>query len=483
LIRAAALGVSLGALAMPVAAGAATIQVSSAPTNPDEFSASVNATCSLREAVQSINSAANFGGCIATIVPNAYGTADEIDVPAGLYKLSRAGAGEDANSTGDLDLLKAVKIVGAGDSPAGTEIDADNIDRILDLPSVAPAIVDVTVQGLTLSNGNAVAANGGGIRVSDLDGSIKVQESTIESSGAGLKGGAIYFEGATTGSTPINVVDSELVGNSAADDGGAIQYGNSNRQAAIERSSLIGNTAGAEGGGLYLSAPDLGPFPSVRITNSTFAGNSAVDGGGAVGLGGGRQQVFSQFSTYAGNTTPAAGQGGAFRTDTGGMTADEVYLNATILAGNTAAGVPASCGGPAGLYPIANYNVASDSSCPLAGTGNLLGTDPLLAPLGAYGGPTRTLGLYDTSPAIDHVPMASCPIVSPVDQRSQPRPAGAACDAGAFEGSVGPVPTPPAGGGGPAGTPQTPTTPKKKKCKRKKKKQHASAAKKCKKKK
>ena len=63
------------------------------------------------------------------------------------------------------------------------------------------------------------------IRVSDLDGSIKVQESTIESSDAGLKGGAIYFEGATS-TTPINVIDSELVGNSAGDDGGAIQYGN-----------------------------------------------------------------------------------------------------------------------------------------------------------------------------------------------------------------------------------------------------------------
>ena len=466
------LALTLGAFGAPGAASAATITVS---TTADDFGP--NATCSLREAVQSVNNAANFGGCVATIVPNAYGTADEIDLPAGLLKLSRAGTGEDLNSTGDLDLRKAVKIVGAGDSPAGTEIDADNIDRVLDLPSVAATVV-VTVQGLTLSNGNAVAANGGAIRVSDLDGSIKVQESTIESSDAGLKGGAIYFEGATAGGTPINVVDSELVGNSAADDGGAIQYGNTTAQAAIERSSLIGNVAGAEGGGFYLSAPDVGPFPSVRIINSTFSGNSAVGGGGAVGLGGGRQQVFSQFSTYAGNSTPAAGQGGAFRTDTGGATADEVYLNATVLAGNTAAGVPASCGGPAGLYPNANFNVASDSSCPLAGTANLLGTDPLLAPLAANGGPTRTMGLYDTSPAIDRVPMGSCPIVSPVDQRSQPRPLGGACDAGAFEGSVGPVPTPPSGGGS-----TSPTPTKKKKCKKKHKRHAASAKKHCKRKK
>jgi CSLREA domain-containing protein len=470
LSRGVLLALTLGAFGAPGAASAANITVN---TTADDFG--LNATCSLREAVQSINGAANFGGCTGT----SYGTSDSISVPAGTYHLTITSTNEDTNLNGDLDLRKAVTIVGAGDSPAGTEIDADNIDRVLDLPSVAAPVV-VTVQGVTLSNGNAVAANGGAIRVSDLDGSIKVQDSTIESSDAGLKGGAIYFEGGTT-STPINVVDSELVGNSAADDGGAIQYGNTSSQAAIERSSLIGNTAGAEGGGFYLSAPDLGPFPSVRITNSTFAGNSAVGGGGAVGLGGGRQQVFSQFSTYAGNTTPAAGQGGAFRTDTGGATADEVYLNSTILAGNTAAGVPASCGGPAGLYPIANFTVASDSSCPLAGTANLLGTDPLLAPLAANGGPTRTMGLYDTSPAIDHVPTMNCFLIPMTDQRSQPRPLGGACDAGAFEGSVGPVPTPPAGGGSPFGTPSTPATHKKKKCK--KKKHRAAAAKKCKKKK
>jgi CSLREA domain-containing protein len=466
LSRAAMLALTLGAFGAPGAASAATITVN---TTADDFGP--NPTCSVREAVQSINGAANFGGCAGT----TYGTSDSISVPAGTYHLTITSTNEDANVNGDLDLRKPMTIVGAGDSPAGTEIDANSIDRVLDLPSVA-ATVAVTVQSLTLSNGNAVAANGGGIRVSDLDGSIKVQDSTIASSDAGLKGGAIFFEGATS-STPINVVDSELVGNSAADDGGAIEYGNTTSQSAVERSSLIGNTAGAEGGGFYLTSADVGPFPSVRIINSTFAGNSAVGGGGAVGLGGGRQQVFSQFSTYAGNSTPAAGQGGAFRTDTGGVTADEVWLNSTILAGNTAAGVPASCGGPAGLYPSANFDVASDSSCPLAGTANLLGTDPLLAPLAANGGPTRTMGLYDTSPAIDHVPTTSCTMFPMmIDQRSQPRPLGGACDAGAFEGSVGPVPPP-------APPTTVPTTHAKKKCKKKKKKHAASVAKKCKKKK
>jgi hypothetical protein len=446
-------------LLVPTTAGAATILVSSTATNDDQFSAAADGVCSLREAVQSINGAANFGSCIANVT-NPYGTADEIDLPAGTFPLTRAGAGEDSNSTGDLDITKTVKILGAGDGPAGSRIDANDIDRALDLRPVA-ATVNVIVQELLISNGSVPGAadDGGAIRVGDLDGSIAVKGSTITGSDAGHKGGAIFFEGATSASTPIDIIDTELVGNTAGDDGGAVQFGNSSEQAAILRSSLIGNSAGAEGGGVYLSAADIGPFPSIRITNSTLAGNSAVGGGGAVGLGGGKQQVFTSFSTYAGNTTPAAGQGGAFRTDTGGATADEVYLSRSILAGNTAAGAPASCGGPAGLYPGPTYNVVSDSSCPLAGTGNLLGTDPLLAPLAANGGSTRTMGLYDTSPAIDHVPLASCTIIPMTDQRALPRPAGGACDSGAFEGSVGPKPVP-------AGA----TNPPKKKCKKPKKK-------------
>jgi hypothetical protein len=79
------------------------------------------------------------------------------------------------------------------------------------------------------------------------------------------------------------------------------------------------------------------------------------------------------------------------------------------------------------------------------------------------------MGLYDTSPAIDHVPLASCSINPMTDQRALPRPAGGACDSGAFEGSVGPKPVP-----GAATNPPK----KKKKCKKKKKKKRAAEAKK-----
>ena len=57
------------------------------------------ADCSLRGAIVAANAAAG---------------ADAITVPAGTYTLTRAGAGEDAASTGDLDITSQVTITGAG---------------------------------------------------------------------------------------------------------------------------------------------------------------------------------------------------------------------------------------------------------------------------------------------------------------------------------------------------------------------------------
>ena len=56
-----------------------------------------------------------------------------------------------------------------------------------------------------------------------------------------------------------------------------------------------------------------------------------------------------------------------------------------------------------------------------------------LAPNGLHdnGGPTATLALLPTSPAVNHVPVGSCAVAA--DQRGIPRPQGPACDVGAFE--------------------------------------------------
>src|SRR5260370_893859 len=142
-------------------------------------------------------------------------------------------------------------------------------------------------------------------------------------------------------------------------------------------SSAIGGTsAGAGYGGGLLN--DAG---TVSISTSTFANNSAIGGGGLINFSG------------------------------------TVSIGGSIVANNTG-------GNCSGGTSDQGYNLSSDSSCGFTGTGSLQNTDPKLDPGGLQnnGGPTQTIALLATSPAIDHIPAANCPAT---DQRAHPRPDGA----------------------------------------------------------
>jgi Ca2+-binding RTX toxin-like protein len=165
--------------------------------------------------------------------------------------------------------------------------------------------------------------------------------------------------------------------------------------------------------------------------------------------------VWFQFSTIAGNSTPAAGTGGGVYTND--ATQLVLFQGGVIISGNTAAGAPSNCVGP-GNYDTLGYNIDSGSSClvPPDAT-DKINTDPLLAPISTSTAPdakqtTRTMGLFAGSPAIDLVPVGSCTGAGGFDQRYIDRPVGANCDAGAFEGSI----VVPAEGGGGSSAPTPP---------------------------
>jgi hypothetical protein len=80
---------------------------------------------------------------------------------------------------------------------------------------------------------------------------------------------------------------------------------------------------------------------------------------------------------------------------------------------------------------VPDANLETGTSCHLR-TSDLSGTNPLLAPLANNGGPTQTRALLPGSPAVDKYTGAECPAL---DQRAYKRPAGQACDIGAFEAS------------------------------------------------
>ena len=116
-----------------------------------------------------------------------------------------------------------------------------------------------------------------------------------------------------------------------------------------------------------------------------------------------------------------------------------VVSNSLVLGSNVS-----DIGGPTcsiGSVTSRGGNIESPTNdCGLTPPTDLVGVTASalnLGPLADHGGPTMTYSLLIPSVAIDRVPVPMCvdPDGNPLttDQRGQPRPAGLACDAGAFE--------------------------------------------------
>ena len=238
--------------------------------------------------------------------------------------------------------------------------------------NIAGGRVDVTLSNLTIANGRvqgtAASGNsaniggdsfGGGI-YSASSGTVNVMNSTLtgivtvggvasgsENYGGDSYGGGIYHAGSGT----MNVMNSTLTGNTAT--GSTASGGSIN--------NIVGNGLG---GGIYNVNSGR-----VNLANSTLTGNSAATSGG----GGFNDGLFSTRNT--------------------------------ILAGNTGSQGPEVIGSltSQGYNLIGNNTDATITSA----TGDQIGTsgsplDPLLAPLGNYGGqPGRT---------------PCCPAVQPLTQ-------------------------------------------------------------------
>lgn len=347
--------------------------------------------CSLREAIQAANTDSAVDACTM-----GSGT-DVITVPAGTYTLSLAGAGENANLTGDLDITSNLTINGAGNF--ATIIDGNGTDRVVEVrPGATTLIRDITIQ-----NGNSSGILNRG--------TLTLRNSTVTNNSiSGFGGGGVF----NTATGTLTVIDSTLSNNLAnspdlSHGGGGIY---SDGTVTLNRTTVKDNTTIGRGGGIY------NQDPTITIINSTISGNTALNGGG----------IFNRFgtvqlthSTITDNT--ATDNGGGVWNFGGTM-----RLRNTIVGVNMAVTASDDC---AGTMTSQGYNLASDVSCSLGGTGDQNSTNPMLGPLANNGGSTWThLPAYG-SPAIDSVPNASCPVST--DQRGVSRPQGPACDRGSVE--------------------------------------------------
>jgi hypothetical protein len=237
---------------------------------------------------------------------------------------------------------------------------------------------------------------------------------------AGALGGALFRtpDGAMQ---TLNLQESTFDGNSAVTGGGAMYIHNSALN--VTASTLSNNTA-PTGGAIQSDGTNI------DFVNDTFEGNIASKGlGGAMALFSNGGTI--QSSTFANNTSPAGS--GYFGAAIAGD--QNLTINDTIFSENTTmdCGAPMACQVGSGTTGVADLQwpqdhvVCSGADTPCAGASATTFADPLLGALGDHGGPTETMVPGSGSPALGAG--KSCPAT---DQRGTTRKA-TGCTLGAVE--------------------------------------------------
>ena len=281
-------------------------------------------------------------------------------------------------------------------------------------------------------DGNTTDGDGGAI-YTDEDGDVTVIDSTVSGSDADGPGGAIF-----TLDGDVTIINSTLTGNRADDRGGAV----SGEASVIALNSTISrNLAVAHvGGGLWSRGP-------MYVGNSTVSNNYAEGKGGGLHAG---SVLTLVNSTVADNIASAAANiGVGERLDAFGSVIGPAKLDGRGDAQPT----DKNCDAP--IARSLGFNVVTDTSCGLAGPGDLVGVASSLGPLGENGGRHETQMPGALSPVLGPVPGGVC-LAAPLpdslegeqhlaaqipdlralmrtDQRGVPRALDGACDAGAVE--------------------------------------------------
>src|SRR5450759_42261 len=226
-----------------------------------------------------VSDAAGLRGALITAATN--GQDDVIVLAAGTY----ATGGTPFTASNE---NKTLTIQGAnGTTRSQVVLDGGGTSRVLDF-GCAVTCGAITLQGLTVQNGNATGAggDGGGVKTSPL---LVISDVMFLGNRALGSGGAIYTIGVGA------AVTNSTFSSNSAQWGGAI-WGSGT----VTNSNFSNNTASHAGGAIY----GLG-----TVTNSTFSNNTAfgTGGGGAIEGGGGTLTVTN--STFS-NNTASNGHGG-----------------------------------------------------------------------------------------------------------------------------------------------------------------------------
>lgn len=355
-------------------------------TTLNAINPTVNITADTLDVLPGDGNCADSGGMCslraAIMEANELKPGSVITLPAGTYTFADGDPGEDAATTGDLDILTSITISGARAN--NTIVDGAGQDSVF---QVRPG-GSLALNNLSVTNGARVG-DGGGIRAVGPNTSVLLLNVTVSNNQA-IFGGGIELVGAS-----LIAINSAIVNNQTAD--------------------MNGSGAG-DGGGIsttVFSSPN-----NLTLTNVTISTNSALNGGG-INLEANSNLIANNI-TVAMNTATSAG--GGLRLDGG-----TASLSNSLLASNNAASAK-DCEGT--LTSTGDNLVTSISGCAVS-LSDIVTTTPRLDPLALnYPGKTPMHAIRVNSPAMNAGTPETC---APTDQRGIDRPQDIACDIGAYE--------------------------------------------------
>ena len=271
--------------------------------------------------------------------------------------------------------------------------------------------------GATLALNDLTVQNGGtnAFSIGNL-GSLTITNSAISRN----QGGGIFNVGTLT--VAHSTVSDNLQGGIESNVG----------VATITDSTISGN-----------SEAGIANLSTMTLINSTVADNTNTVGPGGIVNEGGTATLTVTNCTISGNSGHS-GMGGGVLND-----GNATFKN-TIVANNPLGG---NCSFLGGTFTSDGHNLQDDTTCFFTNTGDLNNVPAGLDPMGLQknDGPTMTIALLPTSPAVDAVPTSPTNYCTEVDgttpittdQRGKPRPdsedsdlANAACDIGAYEANL-----------------------------------------------
>jgi CSLREA domain-containing protein len=297
-------------------------------------------------------------------------------------------------------------------------ISGNNASRIISISD--NAVVNISHIRFTGGTGGGAANTGRGGAIYNNGGTTVISH-CVFTGNTGANGGAM--NNATAGT--LTITDSVLANNNATSVGGALQNFSTSTLHIIN-TAITGNTCGTSstGGGAMQGNG------AITMTNVTMSGNSSQASGGGLYYNG--TGLTMTNTTIAGNTA-ATNAGGLHKS----TSTNNANIRNSIIAGNTGGASP----------DITNViNSLGNNVIGTVGTStgwigsDLQNQNPLLSPIGSYGGSGLSQALLTGSPAInagqDCVKDLTCatnnpPVAVSADQRGAAR--SNTVDIGAFE--------------------------------------------------